>query len=122
MNHGHQAHEEVLAHLGHEGGEEVHASWRVLAVGVLEVVLAADGPAVDDLAVDDPAVDVLAADAHAADALAKDDAVADWGDGPVVRPRSSQIELVDVAAVTAAVEIAATGAVEAVVESVDSAD
>jgi hypothetical protein len=94
-------HEEEVDLLGHEGVAVVHASWEVLAADALEDGLAADGLGDDDAA--------------AADLDGLDDAA-------VVYRRSYHLELADVVAATVAVEIAATEAVEVVVESVDFAD
>jgi hypothetical protein len=91
-------HEEEVVLLGHEGGAVVHASWEVLADDALEDDLAADGLEDDDAA------------------------AADLDDAAVVKRRSYHLELADVVAATVAVEIAATEAVEVVVESVDFAD
>jgi hypothetical protein len=118
--------------LGHEGGAVVHAvvhaSWEVLAAEALEDGLAADGLGDDDAAVadlDDAAAadlddldDAAAADLDDLDDL-DDAAVADLddlGDAAVVYCRSYHLELADVVAATVAVEIAATEAVEVVVE------
>jgi hypothetical protein len=91
-------HEEEVDLLGHEGVAVVHASWEVLAADALEDGLAADGLGDDDAA------------------------AADLDDAAVVYRRSYHLELADVVAATVAVEIAATEAVEVVVESVDFAD
>jgi hypothetical protein len=96
--HVHQLHEEEVVLLGHEGGAVVHASWEVLTADALEDGLAADGLGDDDAA------------------------AADLDDVAVVYRRSYHLELADVVAATVAVEIAATEAVEVVVESVDFAD
>jgi hypothetical protein len=100
--HGHQLHEEEVVLLGHEGGAVVHASWEVLTADALEDALE-DGLAADGLGDDDAAA-------------------ADLDDVAVVYRRSYHLELADVVAATVAVEIAATEAVEVVVESVDFAD